>query len=220
MPPVAERDRVRDHVLALAKRDERVVAAAVTGSLAMGGGDAWSDLDLTFGVRTDVPVAAVIEDWTRDLAEAFDAVPILDLDAGQRTYRVFMLASWLQVDLSFAQDTARQAGAAFRAIFGPHEVVPVRAASAQAIFGWAVLYARHARVTLAREQWWQAEYCISGLRDHALALACLRRELPTDYGKGFDRLPPHVLRQVESAFPRSLEPDESGARSPSPQPGS
>ena len=44
---VVERDALRDRVLRLAGDDERVVAGAVVGSLALGGGDRFSDLDLT-----------------------------------------------------------------------------------------------------------------------------------------------------------------------------
>jgi hypothetical protein len=45
-----ERARVRQHVLELAHEDERIVAGAEVGSLALGGGDRWSDLDLTFAI--------------------------------------------------------------------------------------------------------------------------------------------------------------------------
>jgi hypothetical protein len=64
---IAERDAVRDRVLELARADAHVVAGALVGSLANGGGDRWSDLDLTFGVRGAEPVA-VLDDWARALA--------------------------------------------------------------------------------------------------------------------------------------------------------
>jgi len=47
---VGERDSIRDYVLGRAEDDSRIVAAAAVGSLAVGPGDQWSDLDLTFGV--------------------------------------------------------------------------------------------------------------------------------------------------------------------------
>ncbi len=65
---IADRDRIRDRVLQVARSDARLVAGAVVGSLALGEGDRWSDLDLTFAVADDAPVAAVLEDWTRDLS--------------------------------------------------------------------------------------------------------------------------------------------------------
>src|SRR5262245_61965352 len=208
MPEAPSRDRVREHVLGLADSDPRVVAAAVIGSLAQGDGDRWSDLDLTFGVAAGSSVAEVMDDWTRDLAATFAAVPLLDLARGDLVYRVFMLPDWLQVDLSFAPESARQTGPAFSVLFGAHSIELAPSPTAEDLFGWAVLYARHALVAIAREQWWHAEYCVSAVRDYALTLACLRRDLPTGYGKGFDRLPPTVLASFEGALVRSPERDE------------
>ena len=61
---VEQRDALRARVLTLAEADRRVVAGAAVGSLALGGGDRLSDLDLTFGVADEVPVAEVLGDWT------------------------------------------------------------------------------------------------------------------------------------------------------------
>ena len=47
---VEERERAQERILELAQADPRIVAGAAVGSLATGGGDRWSDLDLTFGV--------------------------------------------------------------------------------------------------------------------------------------------------------------------------
>jgi hypothetical protein len=195
-------------VLRLAENDPRVVAAATIGSLARGDGDRWSDLDLTFGVAAESSVADVLDDWTRDLAESFEAVPLLDLSRGDLVYRVFLFADWLQVDLSFAPETVRQTGPAFNVLFGAHSVELALPPSAEELFGSAVLYARHVLVAVAREQWWHAEYCVSCVRDYALTLACLRRDLPTGYGKGFDRLPAKLLERFEGALVRSPERDE------------
>jgi len=205
---VANRDRVREHLLGLAESDARVVAAAVIGSLAQGDGDRWSDLDLTFGVAAESSVTEVLDDWTRELAEVFDAVPLLDISRGAIVYRVFLLADWLQVDLSFAPESARQTGPAFHVLFGAHSVEIAPPPSAEALLGWAVLYTRHALVGVTRGQWWHAEYCISGVRDHALTLACLRRDLPTGYGKGFDQLPASVREGFAGALVRSLAREE------------
>jgi hypothetical protein len=61
----AERDRVRERILALAATDARVTAGAVVGSMALADGDRWSDLDLTFAVVEGVPILDVLNDWTR-----------------------------------------------------------------------------------------------------------------------------------------------------------
>jgi hypothetical protein len=180
----------------------------VIGSLALGEGDDWSDLDFTFGLAEDASKRDVLAGWTRELAHAFDAVPLLDLDAGELTYRVFLLPDWLQLDLSFGVGSTVQARDAFRPLFGPSRTRTIPPESARELFGWAVLYARHALVAIERGEWWHAEFSVSGVRGHALTLACLRHGLPTAYGKGFDRLPVDVRGRFDDALVRSLEPTE------------
>src|SRR5204863_4350797 len=98
---VEQRDDVRERLLQLAEEDERVVAGAAVGSLAVdGGGDRFSDLDLTFGIADHVPVAGVLDDWTTRLVVELDAVTLADLERGLTIYRVFLLPGALQLDLS------------------------------------------------------------------------------------------------------------------------
>src|SRR5881398_2528935 len=85
-------------MLQLAEEDERVVAGAAVGSLAVGAGDRWSDLDLTFAVAA--PVAEVLADWTRALVEEDGAVHLVDLERAPTIYRVFLFPDELQFDLS------------------------------------------------------------------------------------------------------------------------
>jgi len=59
---VEQRDDLRERVLRLGEDDDRVVAGAVVGSLAIDDGDRFSDLDLTFGVADDAQVADVLDD--------------------------------------------------------------------------------------------------------------------------------------------------------------
>jgi hypothetical protein len=68
-----DREAARKHVFDMADSDPRVVAAAVVGSLALGGGDRWSDLDLSFGVDDAVTVDEVLDDWTARLVADLDA---------------------------------------------------------------------------------------------------------------------------------------------------
>ena len=98
MCTIEQRDALRDYLLRLAAADARVVAGAAVGSLAVAGGDRFSDLDLTFGIAADV--ADVLEDWTRTLVDELDAVRLADLERGPSTYRVFLLPDALQCDLS------------------------------------------------------------------------------------------------------------------------
>jgi hypothetical protein len=205
---VDERDRVRDRVLEIAASDERVVAAAIVGSL-VDGGDQWSDLDLTFGVAEGVPLPEVMDDFTRLLGDEFDAVQLLDLTLRGTTYRVLLLPHLLQVDLSFTTAADfRQGSPRFEIVFGTYKVDFAPPPSASDLFGWGVLWARNAHVCVERREWWEAEYDVSALRDAALKLACLRHGLPTGYGKGFDQLPLDVLAATEDALVRSLDRDE------------
>jgi hypothetical protein len=76
------------------------------------------------------------------------------------------------------------------------------------IIGWAWLYALHARSCIARGNVWQAEYMISGIRDNALALACIRHGLPAAHGRGMDLLPSGVAAQFEGSLVRQLDTSE------------
>lgn len=207
---VEDRDRIRDRVLELAASDKRVVAGAVVGSLALSDGDRWSDLDLTFAVTESGAVLDVLADWTRTLLGEFAAVHLFDLPAGASLYRVFLFPGCLQVDLSFTPASAFGAtGPKFRLLFGeavekPHTPEP----SPQELFGYAVHHALRARFCLMRGRVWQAEYWISGVRDYALSLACLRHSLPSRNGRGYDDLPADVRASFTEALARSLEPDE------------
>ena len=59
---VEQRDALRERVRSLAEEDERVVAGALVGSLAVDAADRFSDVDLTFGIADDVRVADVLDD--------------------------------------------------------------------------------------------------------------------------------------------------------------
>ena len=218
---VEQRDALRARMLELAEEDERVVAGAAVGSLAVGTGDRFSDLDLTFGIADGAPVAQVLDAWTRTLSEELDALQLADLTAGPTTYRVFLLPDALQFDLSMTPATEfRPAGPRFQLLFGetaadePEASAPVAGrlliptpAVAGEIFGWGVIYALHARACIERGRVWQAEHYVDAVRDHALSLACLSRGLPAAQARGYDELSPETLAAFDRTHVGSLEPD-------------
>ena len=218
---VDQRDALRARMLRLADEDERVVAGAAVGSLAVGSGDRFSDLDLTFGIADRVPVADVLEDWTRTLTEELDAVRLVDLEAGPTIYRVFLLPDALQFDLSMTPATEfRAAGPRFQLLFGetapgdPEPRPPSQGSLfirtppvAEDILGWGVIYALHARACIERGRVWQAEHYVAAVRDHALSLACLRRGLTPVQARGYDELPPETLATFAGTHVGSIEPD-------------
>jgi hypothetical protein len=219
---VAQRDALRARVLELAEADGRVVAGAAVGSLALGGGDRFSDLDLTFGVADDVPVAQVLEDWTRTLVDELRAVRLADLERGPTIYRVFLLPDALQFDLSLTPAAwFRPGGPRFRLLFGetappeaeapaPRPVgdlfIPTPAVAAD-LLGWGVVYALHARACIERGRAWQAEHYVGAVRDHALSLACLRHGVPAVQARGYDDLPAETIARFADAHVGAVEPE-------------
>jgi hypothetical protein len=207
---VEQRDALRDRLLRLAAEDERIVAGAAVGSLALGGGDRFSDLDLTFAVADHVPVADVLDDWKRRLIDELDAVHLADLARGPTTYRVFLLPGALQFDLSMTPAARfRPAGPRFRLLFGvtvAGESEGPAPAVAEDLFGWGVIYALHARACIERGRVWQAEHYVGAVRDHAISLACLRHGLPAVQARGYDDLPAETLAQFADTHVGAVEP--------------
>jgi hypothetical protein len=219
---VEQRDALRERVLGLGEKDERVVAGALVGSLAVdGGGDRYSDVDMTFGIADDVRVADVLDDWTRTLAGELDAVQLADLERGPTTYRVFLLRDLLQFDLSMTPSARfRPAGPRFRLLFGetapdeagadtptgPGDLSIATPAIPHDIFGWGVIYALHTRVCIERGRLWQAEHYVGALRDHALSLACFREGRTVSQARGYDDLSAETLARFEGSRVGVLEP--------------
>jgi hypothetical protein len=204
---VEERERVREGVLEMAGGDDRVVAAAEVGAGSRGGGDRWSDLDLTFGLRDGVSIPDVLRDWTPDLRDRLGAIHLFDLPSLSSVYRVFLLPGCLQVDLSFTPQADFGArGPKFKLLFGSAKDRPfAQPPSAEYTFGLAVHHAVRARFCIERRRAWQAEYWISALRDEALSLACRLRGLESSNGRGYDQLPPELLAQFGDALVQSLD---------------
>ena len=218
---VEQRDALRERVLRLAEEDERVVAGAVVGSFAVDAADRFSDLDLTFGIADDVHVTDALDDWTRTLTDELDAVQLAELDRGPTTYRVFLLPHALQLDLSMTPAAQfRPAGPRFRLLFGETAADLSEAPMPQVagdlfiptpsvagpIFGWGVIYALHARACIERGRVWQAEHYVGAVRDHALALACLRHGLPAPQARSYDDLSAGTLARFADAHVGAVEP--------------
>lgn len=217
---VKQRDALREHVVRLAEEDDRVVAGAVVGSLAVpGGGDRFSDLDLTFAIADHVPVIEVLDDWTTTLADELGAVTLADLERGLTIYRVFLLPGALQLDLSMTSAAHfRPYGPRLRLVFGevaadgsgaptsPGSLFIDTPAVADDIFGWGVIYALHTRACIERGRFWQAEHYVGAARDHALSLACLRHGVVAVQARGYDDLPAQALAQFQGTLVGALEP--------------
>ena len=205
-----DRIGLRDTLIDAARRDARISGVALTGSAALDAEDRWSDIDLAFGVKASADRDALIRDWTERMYDAHDAVHHTDMSAAGALFRVFLLRNTLQVDLAFWPESEFGAIApTFRLVSGSARERPTSPApSVEPLIGMAWLYALHARSSIARGKVWQAEYMISGVRDHVLALACVRHGVPAVQGRGMDMLPPDVAAPMTDALVRTLDVGE------------
>src|SRR5438034_9414010 len=99
---VEEREALRARLIEAAREDARITGAAITGSASVGNEDAWSDVDLAFGVREGSEVETTLVDFSERMYQVHAALHHLDVQSGTWIYRVFLLPSTLQVDLAFA----------------------------------------------------------------------------------------------------------------------
>jgi hypothetical protein len=205
-----EREQLRESLIAAARADERIMGIAITGSAATDREDQWSDIDLAFGIDITADVHQTIASFTDVMYRSNGALHHFDVPSGAWIYRVFFLANTLQVDLAFVPaDSFGALAPTFRLIYGTAtNQAPAAKRDATNLIGWAWLYALHARSSLARRRYWQAEYMITCVRNQVLALACLRHGLPVSEGRGFDDLPRDVTAPLFSALIGELAPSQ------------
>jgi hypothetical protein len=203
-----ERDRTRERLLELASADAHIRAAAITGSYVSGGGDEWSDIDLAFAIRGELSPA--LDRWTDLLYQSFAAIHHWDLPFGSTIYGVFLLPNCLEVDIAFTPEAEfGPRGPNWRTVFGETlELAQGLPPTRDELVGLAWHHVLHARACIERGKPWQAEWLIGGIREHVLALACLRLGYTTRYAKGADLLPPELTAPLEGTLVRSLDEDE------------
>lgn len=212
-----EREALRAQLTGFAQADDRVVAAASLGSAARGELDRWSDIDLALRVAPGVEVDEAVEAWTERAARAEPVVDHLDIHASGALYRVLLLASTLQVDLSFwPHDQPLAAGAPVAVLFGDFPITPVVTEAGEldqshsaVRMGW--LYALHLRSALGRSRWWQALWMLQSIRDVVVGLYCQRLDLPQGEGRGVDRLPAELLEGLVRTHPSRIEAEQLSA---------
>ena len=201
-----QREQLRSELVTAAKNDPNLFGAAHTGSAAGDRLDRWSDIDLALCLKPGAPRDQVIAEWSERLYRN-GAVTHTDVARGQTLFRVFLMGNTLQVDVAFwnAADFAPM-GPNFRLIFG--EPQPPRSApqsEPQALIGMAWLYALHVRSSLARGRILQADYMLSGMRNHVFELMCLRCGVIAQQGRGLDDLPRCDRETASACIPTSLE---------------
>lgn len=191
-----ERIQMRERLICRALADPRFRGVALCGSAAVDREDIWSDIDLMFGVAPAADFSATVADWTADMYHMFGSLHHVELATGSTVYRAFLLPGTLQVDLNFVPaDDFRAHGPKFRLLSGSagEQLPPVPAPTLDHYAGMGWLYAMQARSCIGRGKLWQAERMVAGIREQALALACLRHGLPVLHGVGVDELPQPLL---------------------------
>ncbi len=199
---------MRGRLLELAAADPTVNGAAVTGSHAAGSSDRWSDIDLALAIPGSL--AASLDQWTDVLTRDFAAVHHWDLRSGSAVYRVFLLPGWLEVDIAFIPAAEfGPLGPNWRTVFGA--TVPLEPSGPpefSQLAGLAWHHALHARVSMERQRYLQAEYWIGAMRSQVIALTCLRLGYPDAHAKTAHRLPADVTARLANTLVRSLDPAE------------
>lgn len=205
-----QREKIRAELVAAARVDSRISAAAHLGSAALGLEDRWSDIDLALALAANVDFNGTLADWTTRLYRDHVAVAHYDVRRGEILYRVFLLESTLQIDLSFwPAAELRAIGPKFRLIFGDAgDPLPAPVPDSSELIGMAWLYALHVRSSIARARVLQAEYMLSGMRDNVLALVCKREGLSAIQGRGLDDLSQAKQTRAAECLAHSLEPSE------------
>ena len=142
--------------------------------------------------------------------DSHHGVEHLDIWSGPTLFRVFLLTNSLQVDLSFWPDDAFAAsGDSFRLVFGAaNGPMPQRPTDRGSLIGMGWLYALHARSSIARGRALQALFMVNGVRDQAIALACLRHGLNPHQGRGVDDLPEDVRGAIVDSVMHGLDATE------------
>jgi predicted nucleotidyltransferase len=197
---------LREQLVAAARSDPRIEAAAIVGSAAAGREDSWSDIDLALRLAGDLTPGDVVGSWTELMYDDHGAVAHVDVWAEPALYRVFLIANSLQVDISFwpAGDFA-QRGGAFRLIFGEANTpFPTPERLPEPLIGLAWLYGLHVRSSIARGRPLQALYMLNNMRDQVIALACLRSGVPVHEARGADDLPPEVRQSLDETLPAGV----------------
>ena len=205
-----QRDYVRNYVLEMARADPRVTGGALIGSTAAGTEDSRSDIDVTFGIAAGHAIEIVIDDWSQVLEQEFGVLNHFDLRSGPSLYRVFLLPDGLEIDISVTPEgDFGVRGPHFHILFGRVQQLKVTPPpDSRHIIGLSWHHVFHARSCIERGKPWQAEYWISEVRNHTLALSCIRLGESAVHGRGADKLPAAITKPFADTLVRSLDESE------------
>ncbi|MGI8657792.1 MAG: hypothetical protein ACR2K4_03340 [Candidatus Limnocylindria bacterium] len=208
----SERSAALERLLDQLREDDRIEAVVLTGSLGVDRLDAWSDLDLTAVVRSEVDCAVVASDWTRRVYDEWPVAHHYENAYETTLVRGFLLSSGLVLDLAFAPLEDFSVWAPVRVAFDRRDAVTRVAGSPEAWVptpdwpgeaGYAWHDVLHACSAAVRRRPWRSLYYLQRVRNRALALAAERNGLDADEFKQVDNLP----SEATAALVPTLVPD-------------
>jgi len=202
-----ERTTLLNYLLELAQADDRVSGGALVGSYSDDKQDEWSDLDISFGIADGIDHAAVLNEWTLALQGDFEVAHHFDVRSGRAIYRVILFTNGLELDLSVVPESEFGPKApSFKLLFG--KALGAKEATTlptETLFGWGWHHVLHANAAIHRQRYWFAEYWITSLRHHLIALKCESLGLPTAHSRGADQLPEKHQAALENTLIASLK---------------
>jgi hypothetical protein len=183
-----EREAAAEGLVARLPEVHGVESVVSLGSIADGTSDRHSDVDLAVVVASDAEASAVAQECTRVVLATLPVFHHFSQSLGGMEFRGFLLESFLEIDLGFAQGHELVEGAT---------AVPEFDAAAKLDFIWHDVI--HAAVALDRGRPWRALWYVDRLRNGALELAGARLGLDLRHFKTVDELAPETLAAAEAA---------------------
>lgn len=107
VPGAVEQRTFLQHLTAICREDERILAGWVIGSLASGSGDAYSDVDVLLAVR-DEDFAALVADWPAFLARLTPTVFAQQLGSSEKPTITAITPDWLRFDITLVSAANRR----------------------------------------------------------------------------------------------------------------
>ena len=206
---VLERENIKELLIEKAKSDKSIISAVIFGSASKNEEDEWSDIDLGFRVSENTDIIEVCDSWTTFMKEKYTVSSTLDIYALGAIYRVFLLDSTLQIDLSFwPYDKFTIIGSSYIILFGEAIFIDTPPTDINRIIGMGWLYLLHARSSIARCRYWQAQQMLEELRNQIFMLKCNRLGVSYNKGKGIDYLPKNETEIISDYMPKNLSIDD------------
>jgi predicted nucleotidyltransferase len=211
----AERDAALARAIELLAADRRVEAAVVSGSIARGEADRWSDFDLVAVLVEGARGEELARDWDVLAYREWPVVHHYATEFGTTLVRGFLFENGLLADLAFTPVGDFQAWAPLRVAFDRCGVVTRVVEAWQPYIptpdwrgeaGFAAHDVLHACVAAVRGRPWQSVYYLQRIRNRTLSLASERHGWDPAEFVFVDDLPAEEIGGLLPTLVGDLEP--------------